>query len=78
MAGLLNRELEGISTLRLRFEIRPVDMNACGTGLTNLKPSGVANVSGVATLLDPVPDGRIVPIGSDLEKLGIILDGSGF
>ena len=33
---LLNKEAVGMSMFRLRLEIKPVDMNACGSGLAIL------------------------------------------
>jgi hypothetical protein len=42
IAYAANWSFAGKSTFRLRFEIRPVDMNAAGSGLAILYASGVA------------------------------------
>lgn len=56
----------GASMLRLRLEIRPVDMNACGNGLAILKVSGVSQVFSV---------GLMAPMGNDFPKSTVGLGG---
>jgi len=64
---LAKRFPEGMSMLRLRLEIRPVDMKACGNGLAILYAAGVAKESCEdASLLS----GLSAPSGRDLEKPG--------
>lgn len=62
----------GSSALRFFFEMRPVDMNAVGRGLADLKFSGVANDSVVidsSRVTRRTGAGRVAPAGRDLEKL---------
>jgi hypothetical protein len=71
VSGILmleNSAAGGRSTLRFLFEMRPVDMKACGKGLAILKVAGVANAS--CDAVRPGPGGRIAPSGSDLENDG--------
>jgi len=74
-----NVEAAGISVFRF-FEIKPVDMNACGTAFGILYAFGVARAScdnwlGRALLFS---GGRIAPMGSDFEKLGCGFGIAGF
>jgi hypothetical protein len=68
MLMLENSAAGGMSTFRFRFEIKPVDMNACGNGFAILNVAGVANSS--CDAVRPGSGGRITPSGSDFENDG--------
>lgn len=71
MFMLLPKDVGGRSTLRLRLEIKPVDMKAAGSGFAILYASGVSNDSLDEDRSDSCREfGRRAPIGSDLEKPG--------
>lgn len=73
MLTLLYNAADGRSILRLRFEIKPVDMKAAGSGRAILYASGVSKESEEEGWLSCVRVsnlGRRAPIGRDLEKLG--------